>query len=226
MPKKPAPLFERALFQFLRDLAAHNDRTWFAANKQRYEDHVKAPFLRFIEAFGPKLHKISPRFVADPAPTGGSFFRIYRDTRFSADKSPYKTAASAHFTHVGAGEGHHVPGFYLHLAPEEVFAGFGIWRPDGPALGKIRQAIADDGAGWKRAIKGRTLDGESLARAPRGFPAEHPLAEDLKRKDFITSARYDEKQACAADFLDRFARDCKQASPFMSFLTQALGCKF
>jgi uncharacterized protein (TIGR02453 family) len=103
--------FDRELFQFLRELKVNNNREWFQANKQRYEKKVKQPLLQFIADFAPNLRKIHPRFVADPRPTGGSMFRIYRDIRFSEDKSPYKTMASAHFPHHKAGKEVHVPDF-------------------------------------------------------------------------------------------------------------------
>ena len=122
------PYFQEGLFTFLKELRANNDREWFAANRERYETQVREPFVRFISDFEPILHQISPHFRADPRPSGGSLFRIYRDTRFSKDKSPYKTAAAAHFPHE-RGRDVHAPGYYLHLEPGSVFAGAGLWRP-------------------------------------------------------------------------------------------------
>jgi uncharacterized protein (TIGR02453 family) len=109
--------FGPGLFEFLRDLARHNDRAWFQANQRRYEAEVKAPMLRFIEDFGAPLKRISAQFLADPRPVGGALFRIHRDTRFSTDKSPYKTNAAAHFRHREGSRDVHAPGFYLHLEP-------------------------------------------------------------------------------------------------------------
>ena len=125
--------FGRTFFEFLEDLKANNNSEWFKANKERYIDEVRTPLQQFVLDFAPHLKKISPHFVADPRPVGGSIFRIYRDIRFSKDKTPYKTHAAAQFRHKG-GKDVHAPGFYLHLAPGEVFAGFGIWRPDSPSL--------------------------------------------------------------------------------------------
>ena len=150
-----------ALFDFLRDLRENNDREWFQANKGRYLAEVRDPMLDFIGAFAAPLAEISPHFVADPRPNGGSLFRIYRDTRFSRDKTPYKTNAGAHFRHA-AGKDAHAPGFYLHLEPGMCFAGCGVWRPDGPTVTKIREAIdveqrcldaRDDGAGLHRDLR-------------------------------------------------------------------------
>lgn len=133
--------FGKELFQFLAELSLNNDRTWFNANKARYERDVKQPLLAFIEDFQVPLKRINPHFVADPRPAGGSMFRIYRDTRFGKDKTPYKTHAAAHFRHDATGDVH-TPGFYLHLEPMNVMCGAGIWKPDGPTLLRIREAIA------------------------------------------------------------------------------------
>ena len=95
-----------ALFDFLREFKANNERSWFEANKFRYHRDVREPMLDFIAAFRAPLADISPHFRADPRPSGGSLFRIYRDTRFSKDKSPYKTNAVAHFRHVAGKDAH------------------------------------------------------------------------------------------------------------------------
>jgi len=134
----PAQHFTPKLFAFLRELAAHNDRDWFAANKERYERDVRMPALRFINDFAAPLAKFAPHLVANPRPSGGSLFRIHRDTRFSRDKSPYKTHVGIHFFHEAAKAAASVPGFYLHLQPGESFAAAGIWHPDPPALARVR----------------------------------------------------------------------------------------
>jgi len=220
--------FEPSLFKFLRDLKKNNERPWFKANKKRYEEELRGPMLRFIEEFAPHLEKISESFLADARPVGGSLFRIYRDTRFAKDKTPYKTHAGAHFRHVRARDAH-APGFYLHLEPGNVFMGAGIWHPDNPTLGKIREAIVADPKRWKRLTNAKalrdlncTLVGDSLKRPPRGFDPEHPLIEDLKRKDFILLAETTEGDALAPDFIKRFAKFCKAGAPVCEFLTRAL----
>jgi len=146
-------LLEPGLFRFLKDLKAHNDREWFSENKARYETEARDAMLRFIGAFSGPLSSISHHFIADPRPSGGSMFRIYRDTRFSKDKTPYKTHLAAHFPHraIEAG-GVHGPGFYLHLEPGGSFAGGGLWHPDPGSLFKVRQAIVVRSAAW-RALK-------------------------------------------------------------------------
>ena len=223
--------FGPELFEFLLELRANNDRDWFGANKGRYEQQVKEPLLRFIEDFEPYLHSISGHFVADARANGGSMFRIYRDVRFSKDKTPYKTQAAVHFRHE-AGRSAHAPGFYLHLAPDEVFAGVGIWRPDSAAVGRIRERMVEDPAGWESAVQDPgfveafDLAGDSLKRPPKGFDPEHPHIEDLKRKDHVATCTFDEGEATAAGFIDSFAYACRTASLYMEFLTRAVGLPY
>jgi uncharacterized protein (TIGR02453 family) len=220
--------FSKALFAFLRDLKRHNDRAWFAANKERYERDVRDPMLRFIaDAAGP-LQRISREILADPRPVGGAMFRIYRDTRFSKDKTPYKTHAAAHFRHRAGGHVH-TPGFYLHLEPGEVMAGTGIWRPDGPTLQIIRTALVDNDTLWKRITSARSfrrageLEGEVARRPPRGFDPDHPLIADIRRRDFTVMASFTDADALSAGFLDRFIRFCEATAPLNEFLARALG---
>ncbi len=220
--------FTPATFEFLTELAANNNREWFALNKPRYEGDVKAPAIRFISDFAPRLARISARFRADPRANGGSLFRIYRDTRFSRDKRPYKTYAGIQFRHE-AGRDAHAPGFYLHLEPGSAFVGCGSWRPGGPALRKIREAIDEDPDAWLKASRDEgfrasfELSGDSLIRAPRGFSIDHPLIVDLRRKDFIGVAHLSEEDVASEGFLDEFTRLCRAAAPFQRWLCKAIG---
>lgn len=212
------------LFDFLRELKENNDRMWFMENKHRYETEVKGPILRFIADFGPRLRTISRNFTADPRPMGGSMFRIYRDTRFSRDKSPYKTAAAAHFPHLGRGKDVHAPGFYLHLEPGDCMGGGGLWHPDALSLKKARDRIVRRPRDWDNVLKkGIMVEGDTLVRPPRGYDPGHRFIEDLKRKDFYTMIPFSEDEACRPDFLDRFTDICRTAAPLMEFLTRALG---
>jgi uncharacterized protein (TIGR02453 family) len=223
--------FTAATFAFLRDLAANNDRDWFKANKPRYEEHVKEPALRLITDFGVPLGKITRHMRADPAPVGGSLFRIHRDTRFAKDKSPYKTHAGLHFRHAAAKDAH-APGYYLHVQPGEVFFGCGIWHPDGPTLRAIRDAIVDDPAGWKRASRGKKLTdrfelvGDSLKRPPRGYDPEHPLVDDLRRKDFIGVAKLTQRTVTGDGLLAEMAALSRAGVPLQRFLCGAIGVAF
>lgn len=223
--------FSPQLYAFLNDLEANNDRTWFKANQDRYDKYVKEPALDFIEAFGPHLAKISPHFVADTRGVGGSLFRIQRDTRFAKDKTPYKTNTGMQFRHV-MGKDVHAPGFYINLEPGSNYMGVGLWRPETKVAYQIREAIADDPAGWKKATGNKRftdfyeLGGDSLTRPPKGYDADHPLIDDLKRKDFIASTRLTQKQVTSPDFLKEFAGMCKRATPFMKFICDAVKVPF
>ncbi len=223
--------FTPATFKFLRDLAGNNDRAWFNENKSRYIDTVQEPALEFIDDFRPRLKKMSPHFRADAKTVGGSLFRIHRDTRFAKDKTPYKENTGVQFRHEMAKDAH-APGFYLHIQPGECFVGVGLWRPETKVAYEIRQSIVDDRAAWKRASRGKrfsatySLGGESLMRPPRGFDPEDPLIEDLKRKDFIASARLTQRSVTSESFLDDFDRMCRDARPFMAFLCRSVGVPF
>ena len=220
--------FSPALFQFLRDLKANNDRAWFQANRERYELDVREPLLHFIADFALRLRSISRHLNADPRPVGGSLFRVHRDTRFSKDKSPYKTHAAAHFRHE-RGKDVHAPGFYIHLEPDNVFVAGGLWRPDSETLAKVRDAIVEDTEGWRRAISGPAfsatceLEGDKLKRPPSGYDPSHPLIEDLKRKDFVAVRSFTEQRACSPAFAEDFSDFCCAATPFMGFLTTTVG---
>jgi len=223
--------FGRELFGFMEELRENNRREWFEENRARYEREVREPMLAFIADFGPHLKRISSKFVADPRPQGGSMFRIYRDVRFSPDKRPYKVHASARFSHVMARDVH-APGYYLHLEPENVFCGAGIWHPEPATLNKIRDSIVKNPRPWKKCVedpamgKRWELRGDTLSRPPRGYDPDHALIADLKRKDFIAIANLKDDDALATSFIERFAEICTTATPLMKFLTKALEIQF
>ncbi len=223
--------FNREFFDFLTELKENNSRDWFLANKERYRSVVQEPLLAFISDFAEPLRGISAEFVADPRPSGGSMFRIYRDVRFAKDKSPYKTHAAAQFRH-RAGRDAHAPGFYVHLEPGNVFVGAGSWHPDREAVEAFRNAIVDNPKGWRAILgspgfsKRHRMVGESLMRAPRGFDPGHPLIEDLKRKDFISIEEFSQAKACSAGFIDTVADSFRTAAPLVKFLTKAVGQPF
>jgi uncharacterized protein (TIGR02453 family) len=218
-------IFQPDLFKFLRQLKRRNNREWFAENKERYQQVVVEPAMEFIGGFALHLAKLSPHFVADARPTRGSLFRIYRDTRFSSDKNPYKTHIGIHFSHE-SGKDAHAPVFYLHLEPDGCFAAAGVWHPDNRALIKIRTAIVAQPEQWKRVTRKRELEGESLTRPPKGFAANHPFIEDLKRKDFVASAALTEERICGPRLMRDFITECRKMKPLVEFTTKALGLKF
>lgn len=224
--------FPPSLFEFLNELSKNNNRTWFNENKERYKTSIVEPVADFITAMGERLPEISNCFIADPRPSGGSMFRIYRDTRFSNNKKPYKENVGCQFRHY-LGKNAHAPGFYVHLEPSRVFFGAGIWKPDGQALDKIRTTIADSPVHWTKTTNDHTfkqrfggLGGESLVRPPRGYAPDHPCINDLKRKSFIAFQDVDPGIALTPEFIDEVNQAFITAKPFMEFLTFALDLPF
>jgi uncharacterized protein (TIGR02453 family) len=223
--------FEPTIFQFLEQLDDNNNRPWFQKNKARYVAQVLEPCQAFIRTFEPKLKRLSKSFVASDRRVGGSLMRIYRDTRFAKDKRPYKTNVGIQFRHE-RGRDVHAPGFYIHIAPGECFVGVGVWHPESKPLRQIREAIVDRPERWRRATRSKRfrqyfdLAGESLKRAPRDFPSDHPLIEDLKRKDQIAIARQTEQDVLGDSFLEVVAESFAAGRPLMRFLCEALEVAF
>jgi uncharacterized protein (TIGR02453 family) len=213
-------MLDAELFKFLKDLSKNNNKDWFNANKKRYESSVQAPVLEFVRAMSPRLKGISPRLVADDRKQGGSMMRIYRDVRFSKDKRPYNEQISLRFLHEKPGG----LGYYMGIEPGKVTLGAGIWRPEPPQLEKIRKAIAADAAVWVKAfrLKGWVPGGETLKRPPKGFDADHPAVEDLKRKDFVLFTDLRPEDARKPGFADSVAAEYSRAKPMMKFLAAAL----
>jgi uncharacterized protein (TIGR02453 family) len=229
-----SPHFTPAFFQFLRQLAKSNSRDWFQKNKPSYDQDVKAPMLRFITDLQPRLAKVSPHIDVDPKPVGGSMQRLNRDTRFSRDKSPYKTSMGAMFPHRSAGQlmlGYHIS--LDHSGQAKAYVG--IWEPDGPTIDTIRARILADPAGWKKALSrdfvaSHAFEGEALKRPPkvagRQIEPDHPLIEDLKRKSHAACAVFTEKQACSASFIDAYVDVARAGAPLMAFLCKAVKLPF
>jgi uncharacterized protein (TIGR02453 family) len=217
--------FTPELFRFLIRLKRNNNRDWFHGHKEEYEACAHQPALRFITDFAGPLYKLSPYLVADPRTSRGSLFRIYRDTRFSADKKPYKTHLAMRFSH--RGKSVHSPGFYLHLEPGGCFAASGLWHPEPPTLLKVRNAIVEGDDEWRSIRKLLNWDDASkLSRPPRGFPCDHEFADDLKLKDMGTAIEFTDAQVCSPKFMATFATACRKMSPIAKFLSSALGLQF
>lgn len=224
--------FSEDFFAFFAELAQNNDRAWFAGNKARYAAVVQGDLSAFVAAMAPRLRRISKCYQADPRPTGKTIFRIHRDVRFSRDKRPYKEHAACHFRHDGEADVHG-PGFYVQLEPETVMFGGGIWKPSPDDLQKIRAAIAGDAKGWDRVVGDAKLvahfggiSGEGLKRPPRGFPANHPHVEDLKRQTYYVMREAPAALARTPDLLDAVEDSYKAARPLMRFLSKAVGLPF
>jgi uncharacterized protein (TIGR02453 family) len=224
--------FPRGFFSFFRDIAKNNDRAWFEENKPRYRSDVLEPLRDFVEAMGPRLQTISKHFIADPRANGGSIFRIYRDIRFSHDKRPYKEHASCQFRH-RLGRGAHSPSFYVHLAPGNVYFGGGIWMPEPDALGQIREAIKARPKAWATVLGDKRFNeafggiaGGGLTRPPRGFSADDPHIEDIKRKSFFAMHPSTMADAQSKRFADKVEDAFAASTPMMAFLAKALGVPF
>ena len=240
MPQ-PSP-FTPALFDFFRDLRENNEKPWFEANRARWEEDVLEPCKQFVLAFRPHLKEISPHFRAEPRVQGGSLFRIHANLRFNPGGRPYKEQTGIQFRHRG-GADVHAPGFYLHLEPEGgrsgdaasrggCFVGMGLWRPERDTLRAVRDAMVAAPDGWTTVVGGDSfratfrLGGESLARGPVGFDRDHPLIDDIKRKDFIAVADLGEDEVVADGFVERFADLARTGSPFVGWLCGAVGVAF
>jgi uncharacterized protein (TIGR02453 family) len=223
--------FPLDFFRFFGELTANNNRDWFNDNKNRYYESVVNPISEFIVCMGQRLRKISKHYVADPKPHGGSMFRIYRDTRFSKDKTPYKTHAGVHFRHE-AGKDAHAPGFYVHLGTEELYFGGGIWSPPSQKLNLIRNHIADNARSWARIANARKvgevggIKGDSLKRPPQGFDAQHVHIEDLKRKSFYVMTEAKRASARKPGFVDDVTVAFRRAAPLNRFICDAVELPF
>ncbi len=210
---------------FLKDLKTNNTREWFNANKPRFEA-AKAEFELFVDALLAEIvlfDKTIGHFTAKDC-----IFRIYRDVRFSSDKSPYKTHLGAHVT--GAAKKsdiHSRAGYYIHIGPGESMLAGGAYMPQGPWLKAIRTEIAEDPENFKKILNSRdfktyfgALEGEQLKTAPRDFPKDHPEIELLKYKSFLATHHCTDAMVTAPNFLQHCVATFKALYPFDQFLNQ------
>ena len=213
--------------KFFQRLSKNNNRDWFAKNKPWYEEVVLNPALELVKDIEKPLKKVSPHFTAVAKKSGGSLMRIYRDTRFGKDKTPYKTNLGIHFRHE-VGKDVHAPGFYFHIDKDEIFVGAGMWRPDSPTIKKIRALINDDPKRWKRVTRAKAfremfeLHGETLKRPPRGFDEDHPLIVDLKRKDHIGLTLLDKTDLYSPKLIGKLIATFKKGMPYVRFLCDSI----
>jgi uncharacterized protein (TIGR02453 family) len=227
-----AAYFSDASFKFLRGLARNNDKAWFAAHRPQYEEHVRQPFLRLLADLQPDLAAVSPHFRSDPKTVGGSLFRIYRDTRFSGDKDPYKPWQGARLYHERSRQVP-APSFYLHLQPGQCFVGGGVWHPEPDTQRRVRQFIFDNPGSWKAAAYEKKFrrrfdmeEGEKLSRPPRGFPADFEFIEDLKHRNFVFWRDIDDATMTGPRLRQTIAADLAALAPFMDYLCAALDLEF
>jgi len=226
-----ADFFGEDTFSFLSRLGENNNRDWFNEHKSEYELQVREPALAFIRAMQPELARFAPHFVAVDKKVGGSLMRIYRDVRFGKNKAPYKTNIGIQFRHE-VGKDVHAPGFYLHIEAGEAFVGAGIWHPDSETLKKIRTYIDAHPTRWNDAMKDKAfskafqMGGDSLKRAPKGYPLDHPMITDLKRKDFIAIAPLMPELILQDDLVGLIGSYFETATPLMQQLCRAVSVKY
>ena len=223
--------YDKDAVSFLVELSVNNDRDWFKANQERYERSVREPTLALIRAMRPRLARFSKHLVASDQKVGGSMMRPQRDTRFSANKLPYKTNVGVQFRHV-SGKDVHAPGVYFHFDPESVFLGVGLWHPEPPILAKLRTHIAKHPKQWQSVLGAPEFrrrfepHGESLTRAPKGFAPDHPQIELLKRKDHIVLTRVPHALLFKAGLPDLLQQRMMIARDYMRLLHRALELPF
>lgn len=236
MPRSaPTPWFRPAALTFLKGLKRNNRREWFEERKPEFTREVLEPLRRVAEELDVRFARLAPEYEAGKR----SLFRIYRDVRFSKDKSPYKTHAAMWVYHraPGRGVGKEIDGgagFYLHLEPGASLVAGGLWMPPRHSLNKVRDALVDDLAGFRRIIRapafvkrfgGLTDDepGVKLTRMPRGFDEDHPAAELLRFNSFTVSTAYSDKEMLDHGLVDRAMKDYALMLPLVRWLNRALG---
>ena len=224
----PGPKFSAETLTFLRELKLHNDRDWFREHRELYEAHVRAPMLAVIEQLAIDLPAFAPELVAS---TRTSMYRIYRDTRFSADKSPYKTWAAAIFPFRG-GARHEGAGLYVHVSAADVMVGGGVYAPTPQHLQRLREHVAANSGRLDEILAAPAfrrsygeLGGEQLKRVPRGFPADHPAADYLRHKQYLAGCNRPSDFATGPRFYSSLLRLFRNLSPLIGFLNEPLAGK-
>jgi uncharacterized protein (TIGR02453 family) len=219
------PCFTPRALTFLRGLKKNNDRAWFAARKEQYERDVRAPMAALVERLAPELRRFAPDLVASPRV---SLYRIYRDTRFSDDKSPYKTQAGAIFPHRDLPR-HQGAGLYLEIGPARVMIAGGIYMPQPPDLQALRGHLADNYARFRTLVESPAfkrnagpVTGDSLHRVPRGYPPDHPAAEYLKLRQFLFGREYPATFATDRKFYREVVTLFARMAPVVHFLNEPL----
>jgi uncharacterized protein (TIGR02453 family) len=216
------PGFPAEGINFLRGLARNNKREWFQPRKQIFEEQVKQPMRALVETVNAALMSIAPEFVTEP---DKAIYRIYRDTRFSKDKTPYKTHIAASFHHRGSG-GHSDAGFYFAISHKEVAIGSGVYMPQPAELLAIRNHIAGRHEEFRRILRARQvrelfgeLQGEQLSRVPKGFACDHPAADLLRFKQFILYKELPLDLATTPELYKEVVKRFRVMTPFLQCLT-------
>ena len=218
--------FPKECISFLKQLKRNNNREWFEKHKEEFERNAKTPMLSFIAALHPYFIRFAPEFDLNP---NRSIFRIYRDIRFSIDKTPYKTHIAAHFVLRGMPKGFIGSGYYIQIEPNEFFVGGGIYLPDSKQLKKIRKAIAEYGDEFLSIVESRRFkkrfapfDWSKLQRVPKGYDENHPMSDWLKFKQFFVGVSLPESSCYRESLIDEVAGVCEEAAPLVRFLNKNL----
>jgi len=225
---KPRKMIDKNTFKFLKDLRKNNNREWFNEHKPRYLE-AKEDFEKFIDKLIAEVAKFDPSIAHHTAKECA--FRIYRDVRFSKDKSPYKTHFGAHITAAAKkSEIHSRAGYYIHIEPGASMLAGGAYKPESAWLRGIREQIYEDASSFKKILNGKDfrkyfgeIEGEKLKRPPKDFPADHPEIELLKHKGFLATHKMDDVTVLGPDLLKHSAKVFKTLFPFDSFLNAAVG---
>ena len=218
-----APRFTDRTLKFLRALKRNNDRGWFKAHKDDYDAHVRGPMLAIIERLGMDFPRVAPDLVASPR----SLYRVYRDTRFSPDKTPYKTHVAAAFSHRVLPK-HESAGLYFHVAPDQLWIGGGVYAPQTPQLSRIREHVVTNFRSFRSLVESAAfrriggVTGTRLQRVPRGFPKDHVAAEYLKLKQYLAGEELDPQLATSPRFYGVLLRRFTILAPFIQFLNTPL----
>jgi uncharacterized protein (TIGR02453 family) len=219
------PRFTTETVRFLRALKRNNRREWFNGHREDYERHVREPMIAVVERLAEDFRSFAPELVASPKI---SIYRIYRDTRFSENKAPYKTHVAAVFPTRGLAK-HEGAGLYFHISADEVWVGGGMYAPQPPQLVAVREHIAAN-VNQLRAIvesprfrrRVGQLDGNKLTRVPRGFPNDHAAAEYLKYRHFIAGAEFPAAFAASPKFYRTLITVFSEVLPLSRFLNRPL----
>ena len=228
--------FRPAARTFLRSLKKHNDREWFEKHRSTYETELRGPLAALAEDVDVRLAAFAPEIIGDPKT---SLFRIHRDVRFSADKSPYKTHIACWFHHAGAGRGvgtstpHGGAGFYFHMEADRASLGGGIGRPPRPTLNRIREAIDEDHEPLASLLRhparhkrfGGLAEENMLTRMPRGYAESHPAATLLRHQSYTIGRELTDTDVHSATLADLLGREYERILPLVRWINQALGLR-
>ena len=220
-PSAAAPYFRPQALTFLRNLAKHNDREWFAPRKGEFEAELKEPMLAIVRKITDAMVTFAPNHIR---PAEKSLFRIYRDTRFSSDKRPYKTHVAAWWSHQGLDKTSGA-GYYFHVSAKEVIVAAGAYMPEKDQLTAIRHWLLDNHTPFRKVLQTATIrktftefEGNALTRPPKGFPTDHPALDLIQCRQWGLSATLPANSALQPDFAATIIRHFKLAAPLVDAL--------